>query len=72
MRDVDGTCDGTMVFDAQSTSVFGGGLQSLRVTTHTVLRFWGAVLNAAARANSRTSPSTAMSLIARASVAQAS
>ena len=41
MGNVEGKCDGLMLFNAQSTSLFGGGLLRVKVTTHTVLRFLG-------------------------------
>ena len=37
---VDGTCDGEMSFDAQATSIFGGGLKSMNMVKHDRRRIW--------------------------------
>ena len=38
----DGLCDGKMLFNAQTTSIFGGGLKSLSMVDHD-RRFFGAL-----------------------------
>ena len=37
---VDGACDGKMTFKRQATSIYGGGLKSMKLVNHN-RRFWG-------------------------------
>ena len=53
----DGSCDGTMLFNANTTSLFGGGLKTLNMVKHDRLFLLGAAVNAAAFMNSSGSSS---------------